>query len=128
MTLSYTHMYTGDDGLTHFRDIVLPERTDAKSYRVTSDIIPATGTFFRMTGGSYQNEYHVTPPRPGRMFVVVLEGGLEIVASDGTERTFRAGDVFLQDDMSGAGHFTRPLGGRPRRTLFVTLGADPRHG
>ena len=123
MVLGYTHMYTGDDGLTHFKDVVLDERTDEKAYRVTSDTLPATGVFLRNTGGDYTNEWHVTPATPGRMFVVVLEGGLEVIASDGTERIFRAGDVFLQDDLTGAGHFVRPLDGKPRRALFVTL--DP---
>ena len=121
MDLRYTHMYSGDDGLTHFKDIVLPEQTDSHTYRVSSELIPATGLFFRRTGGDYNNEMHVTPSKPGRMFGVVLEGGLEIVASDGTARTFRAGDVFLQDDLTGQGHFTRALDGKPRRTLFITL-------
>jgi hypothetical protein len=117
MALKYTHMYSGEDGLTHFRDVELPGRND-KSFRLTSDVIPATGVFFRETNGSYDNDWHNTPRKT---FVIVLEGGLEVVASDGTKRVFKAGDVFLQDDPTGKGHYTQPLDGKPRRTLFITF-------
>jgi hypothetical protein len=115
--MKYTHVYSGTDGLTHFKDVDLPGTRD-KSFRLTSEIIKATGVFFRETEGKYNNEYHNTPRR---MFVVVLEGGLEIIASDGTKRTFGPGDVFLEDDPTGKGHYTQPLDGKPRRTLFITL-------
>jgi hypothetical protein len=118
MALKYTHMYSGADGLTHFREVELDGKQDEKLFRVSSDIMPATGVFFRETAGQYENDWHTTPRK---MFVVVLEGGLEVVASDGTERVFKAGDIFLQDDPTGKGHYTRPLDGKPRRTFFVTF-------
>lgn len=117
--LRYTHMYSGDDGLTHFKEVELTDAdNDRKSFRSSSAVIPATGIFFRWTEGRYDNDWHNAPRKT---FVVVLEGGLEIVASDGTSKLFKAGDVFLQDDPTGKGHFTKPMDGKPRRTLFITL-------
>ena len=118
MTLKYTHMYSGEDGLTHFRDVELPAKTPDKDFRITSETLPATGLYFRQTNGEYDNDWHNAP---NKTFVVVLEGGLEIVSSDGTTRVFKAGDVFLQDDPTGKGHYTKPLDGKPRRTLFITV-------
>ena len=118
MVLKYTHMYSGEDGLTHFKDVELEGKTGELSFAVSSDTFPATGAFFRETAGQYDTTWHVTPRK---MFVVVLEGGLEIFASDGTSRVFRAGDIFLQDDLTGKGHYTKPLDAKPRRTFFVTF-------
>ena len=118
MALKYVHLYSGSDGLSHFKDIEVPGTKDDKSFRISSEIIKATGVFFRETEGEYDNKHHNAPRRT---FVVVLEGGLEIVASDGTSRVFKAGDVFLQDDPTGKGHYTKPLDNKPRRTLFITL-------
>jgi uncharacterized cupin superfamily protein len=116
MPLTYTHMYSGEDGLTHFKEVVLEGKKDEKSFRVSSDVIPATGVFFRETEG--ENGYHTAP---NKTLVIILEGGMEVVASDGTSRIFRAGDVFLQDDPTGKGHYTKALNGKPRRTLFIKM-------
>lgn len=118
MALTYTHMYSGDDGLTHFKEVELEPTQDEKKFRVSSELIPATGVFFRETEGSYDNDWHTAPRKT---FVIMLEGGMEITASDGTKKVFKPGDVFLQDDPTGKGHFTQPVDGEPRRTLFITL-------
>ena len=119
MALKYTHMYSGADGLTHFKEVELPDAdNDRKSFRTSSAIIPANGFFLRETVGKYDNDWHNSPRKT---MVVVLEGGLEIVASDGKKRVFKAGDVFLQDDPTGKGHYTQPMDGKPRKTLFITL-------
>ena len=118
MSLKYTHLYSGDDGLSHFKDVELPGKKDDKNFRISSELLKATGVFFRETEGEYDNKWHNAPRRT---FVVVLEGGLEVVASDGTTRVFGPGDVFLQDDPTGKGHYTKPFDRKPRRTLFVTL-------
>ena len=49
MALTYTHMYSGDDGLTHFKEVELNGKKDNKSFRISSDVLPATGVFFRAT-------------------------------------------------------------------------------
>lgn len=118
MALTYTHMYSGEDGLTHFKEVELEGKKDNKSFRVSSDLLPATGVFFRETEGEYSNDWHTAP---NKTLVVVLEGGLEIVASDGTSRVFKAGDVFLQDDHTGKGHYTKAFDNKPRRTLFIKM-------
>ena len=118
MTLKYTHVYSGPDGLTHFKDVELPGVRDNNRFRVTTDVTKATGVYFRETEAKDSNDYHNTPRT---MFVVVLEGRVELVASDGTKRIFGPGDVFLEDDHTGKGHYTRTLDGKPRKTLFITF-------
>ena len=117
MALTYTHMYSGDDGLTYFKDVEL-EATPGRPWNKSSAPTPATGVFLRESEGVYDNEWHTAPRTT---WCVVLEGGLEIVASGGETRVFKAGDVFLQDDPTGKGHYTKALNGEPRKMLFVTV-------
>ena len=118
MSLKYTHVYSGPDGLTHFKDVELPGTRDDNRFRITSDLMKATGVFFRETQAKDSNDFHNTPRT---LFVVLLEGRMEIVASDGTTRVFGPGDVFLEDDHTGKGHYTRTLDGKPRRMMFIAL-------
>lgn len=49
----------------------------------------------------------------------MLEGGVEITASDGESRAFEPGDVLLVEDVDGKGYASRALQGQRRRTLFI---------
>ena len=49
----------------------------------------------------------------------MLEGGVEITASDGETRVFEPGDVLLVEDLCGKGHDSKALRGEKRRTLFI---------
>jgi hypothetical protein len=111
-----THLYTGDDGESHFRDLEIPTgegpnamlsavfQTDSYHFMRAFDPPRAEGTFH-------------TAPR--RQFVVTLTGVGEIEVGDGTTRRFYPGDIMLADDTTGRGHITRDI--EPRARLFISF-------
>ncbi len=115
--MKYTRLYTGPDGLSHFQDIEVP-LTSGESGQYLSELIKATGVIFRVTGADYDYNWHNAPRR---QFVVNLEGGVEIVASDGTTRRFGPGEIFLAEDITGKGHISRAVNNQPRKSLFIAL-------
>ncbi|WP_299003497.1 cupin domain-containing protein [uncultured Shewanella sp.] len=48
-------------------------------------------------------------PAPQAQFIFYLEGQVEITASDGTRKTFKAGDILFANDTQGKGHITHTL-------------------
>ncbi len=115
--MKFVHLYTGADGLSHFKDVEI-EMSDAGSRGQSSESIKATGIFFSISGADYDLDWHNVPRR---QFVVTLEGDVEITASDGTKRRFGPGDVMLADDTTGRGHTSRTMNNKPRKAIFVTL-------
>ena len=115
--MKVTRFYTGSDGESHFEDIDVPiENTVGADRR--SELMKATGIVFRETGGEYNLDWHNAPRR---QFIIVLEGEVEIVVSDGTERQFGPGDILLAEDTTGRGHISRAVNNKPRKSIFVTL-------
>ena len=88
-------LYPDAGGESHFEDVEIPY-TEA-----TRDL-----------------DWH---PAPRRQYIVNLDAGVELTASDGETRRIGAGEVILVEDTWGKGHRSRALDGRPRRCLFVTL-------
>lgn len=115
--MKFVHLYTGDDGETHFRDVEI-EMKDAGNRGQRSEPMKATGIFFSITGVDYDLDWHNAPRR---QFVINIEGEVEITASDGTKRRFGPGDIMLADDTTGRGHISRAADNRPRKAIFVTL-------
>lgn len=48
-------------------------------------------------------------PAPQAQFIFYLEGRVDITASDGTKKTFKAGDILFANDTQGKGHITHTL-------------------
>jgi hypothetical protein len=115
--MKITRIYTGKDNQSHFgdTDILLKDRGKGG---LMSELMKATGIVFRETAGSYDYDFHNAPRR---QYVVNLEGEVEIELGDGTKRIFRSGDIFLAEDTTGQGHISRAVGGKPRKSLFITL-------
>lgn len=116
-TMKIVRVYTGADNKSHFEDIEVPLKSGGKAGSL-SDLIKATGVIFRETGGDYNFDFHNAPRR---QYVVNLEGEVEIEVGDGTKRVLRTGDILLAEDTTGQGHISRAVGGKPRRSLFITL-------
>jgi hypothetical protein len=113
------HLYTGEDGRSHFTD---REITATKSaLGLTSGVFPASGVFVRdTTGGPQAVDFH---PAPRRQLVFLLRGSVEYECGDGTSRRLDAGDVLFADDVTGEGHRARVLES-PRLQVIVTVPED----
>src|SRR5690349_9136939 len=116
-TMKITRVYTGADNKSHFEDIEV-ELKDGGKAGFMSTLQKATGVVFRETDGSYNFDFHNTPRRQN---VVHLEGEVEIEVGDGTKRLLRSGDILLAKATTGQGHISRAVGGKPRKSLFITL-------
>ena len=79
---------------------------------------PATGIIFRETPGTYDYEWH---PAPRRQYIINLDGGVSIQASDGETRIIGAGEVILVEDTHGKGHFSKAIAGKMRHSIFVPI-------
>ena len=115
--MKITRIYTGKDNQSHFEDIDILLKDIGKG-GFMSELMKATGIVFRETDGSYDYDFHNAPRR---QYVVNLEGEVEIEIGDGTKRILHSGDIFLAEDTTGQGHKSRAVGGKPRKSLFITL-------
>jgi hypothetical protein len=113
------HLYTGDDGESHFADLELKLAPERGLGGVLELLSPVQGIAFREVPAGWIADYHNAPRR---QVVVNLTGRGEIVCGDGTSRIFGPGQAFLADDVTGRGHVSREVEG-PRTQLFVYV--DP---
>ncbi len=106
------NLYVDDKGETHFRDIEVEWKQEGRGGK-TSATFPATGIIFRETPGTYDYEWH---PAPRRQYIINLDGGVSIQASDGETRIIGA-----RRGAAGRGHdAARPFlqGGRTARCVI----------
>ena len=111
------NLYTDDDGESHFRDVEV-EWAEVNGSRKYSERLPATGIIFRETGGDYDLDWHQAPRR---QYIINLDAGVKITASDGEARVIGAGEVFLVEDTWGKGHLSQAVGGEIRHSIFIPL-------
>ena len=111
------NLYEDADGISHFRDVEV-EWVEERHFSKLSARLPATGIIFRETSGDYDLDWH---PAPRRQYIVNLDAGVEITASDGEKRIIGAGEVVLVEDVSGKGHLSKAVGGKMRRSIFVPI-------
>jgi len=116
--MNITRIYTGDDGESHFEDLVIPLTDHGGGIGSISKLEHATGVVFRETGGDYDFDFHTAPRR---QYVINLDAAVEIELGDGTRRVIGPGEILLAEDTTGRGHKSRSVDGKPRRSMFVTL-------
>ena len=119
---TYVRVYAGADGETHFEDVHLPrERRESPTGTVdeVTAPIPVEGLVFRLV----ISEASDTEPHnaPQRLFIVQIDGTVEVEVSDGEKRVFGPGSVLLVEDTTGKGHITRSLTPGPRATLIAAV-------
>src|ERR1700736_6170740 len=111
------NLYVDANGETHFRDIEVAwveERPGGK----LSKRFPATGIIFRETAGDYDLDWH---PAPRRQYIINLDAGVEITASDGEKRGIGPGEVLLVEDVTGKGHLSKAVSGQIRHSIFIPI-------
>jgi hypothetical protein len=111
------NLYVDDKGETHFRDVEIEFAESGPAGRM-SKRMPATGIIFREVPPTYDLDWH---PAPRRQYIINLDNGVQITASDGETRRIGAGEVLLVEDTKGKGHLSMALDGRLRHCIFVTL-------
>jgi hypothetical protein len=111
------NLYVDDAGETHFRDVEVEWVHDTPGGKL-SKRQPATGVIFRETSGDYDLDWH---PAPRRQYIVNLDAGVEITASDGERRLIGAGEVILVEDTTGKGHLSKAVAGQVRHSIFIPL-------
>ena len=113
------NLYEDEDGISHFRDIDL-EWKETRGFSSYSAFIPVSGLIFRVTQADYDVDWH---PAPRRQYIINLDGGVQLTASDGESRVIGAGEVVLVEDVSGKGHLSKSVEGKLRHSIFVPI--DP---
>ena len=111
------NLYTDSSGQSHFRDIEVEWVEETQGGKL-SKRLPATGIIFREVPPTYDLDWH---PAPRRQYIINLDAGVEITASDGETRKIGAGEVTLVEDTIGKGHLSKALEGKMRNCIFVTL-------
>jgi hypothetical protein len=111
------NLYVDANGETHFRDIEV-EWVEERHFSKLSKRFPATGIIFRETSADYDLDWH---PAPRRQYIINLDAGVQITASDGESRVIGAGEVVLVEDITGKGHLSKSVGGKMRHSIFVPI-------
>jgi len=110
------NLYTDADGESHFRDIEVDWAEERRGSKL-SKRLPANGIIFRETMAEYDLDWH---PAPRRQYIVNLDAGVKLTASDGESRIIAAGEVILVEDTTGKGHRSQGLG-QLRHSLFIPI-------
>jgi len=111
------NLYTDENGESHFRDIEV-DYAETRNFSKYTEMLPATGIIFRETSGDYDLDWH---PAPRRQFIINLDAGVKITASDGESRVIGAGEVILVEDTHGKGHLSQSVGDQVRHSIFVAI-------
>src|SRR6266516_4742030 len=109
--------YADASGQSHFRDIEV-EWVEERPGGKLSKRLPATCVIFRETSGDYDLSWH---PAPRRQYIINLDAGVQITASNGESRTIGAGEVILVEDTTGKGHLSKAVDNKIRNCIFVPI-------
>jgi hypothetical protein len=110
-------LFTDAQGESHFTDVEIEYGEMTPSGRVSARL-PATGIIFREVQPTYELDWHNAPRR---QYIINLDNGVQITASDGESRVIGAGEVLLVEDTTGKGHLSKAVNDRLRHCIFVAL-------
>jgi hypothetical protein len=111
------NLYTDDKGESHFRDIEIDWAEERRGSKLSKKF-PATGVIFRETEAEHNVTWH---PAPRRQYIVNLDAGVKITASDGESRFIKAGDIILVEDTHGKGHLSDHIENKIRHSIFIPI-------
>jgi len=111
------NLYKDEYGQSHFRDIEVEWISEGRGGKL-SERLPATGIIFRQVQPDYELDWH---PAPRRQYIINLDAGVEITASDGKARIIAAGEVILVEDISGDGHMSKAINSQIRHCIFMPI-------
>ena len=111
------NLYEDEDGQSHFRDIEVEWTSEGRGGKL-SDRLSATGIIFRQVQPDYELDWHSAPRR---QYIINLDAGVQITASDGEARIIGAGEVILVEDISGKGHLSKAVDEKIRHCIFIPV-------
>ena len=111
------NLYTDASGESHWRDIQVEWVEETRSGKL-SKRFPASGIIFREAPATYDLDWH---PAPRRQYIINLDAGVQLTASDGESRAIGAGEVILVEDVTGKGHLSQAVEGKVRHCIFVPV-------
>lgn len=111
------NLYEDENGVSHFRDVEV-EWVDETRGGKFSKRRPATGIIFRQVQPDYELDWH---PAPRRQYIINLDAGVQLTASDGEVRVIGAGEVILVEDTTGKGHLSKAVDSQVRHCIFVPI-------
>ena len=99
--MEFCRLYTGDDGRSHFEEL---DQAEGSKYFAAA---------FAAKAIAFKNDqnrddllgWHTAPRR---QWCITLAGTVEIKVGDGSVKIFKAGDIFLAEDLTGQGHTALP--------------------
>lgn len=109
-------LHVDRNGESHFEDVTVQFTESNRAGRMSARL-PATGIIFREVPAQYDLDWH---PAPRRQYIINLDAGVELTASDGETRRIGAGEVILVEDTWGKA--TAP---GPWTTSCVTVSSSP---
>ena len=111
------NLYTDSGGQSHFRDLEV-EWVEERGGSKLSKRLPANGVIFRETQAEHDVDWHQAPRR---QYIINLDAGVKITASDGESRMIGAGEVLLVEDTTGNGHRSQHVEGKIQHSIFVPI-------
>ena len=110
-------LYVDQQGESHFENVEIQYVESTRAGRLSARL-PATGIIFREVQPDYDLDWH---PAPRRQYIINLDAGVQITASDGESRKIGAGEGLLVEDTWGKGHLSKALDGKLRNCIFVPV-------
>ena len=110
-------LYADKNGESHFENVDVEFKESTRSGRLSARL-PATGIIFREVQPDYDLDWH---PAPRRQYIINLDAGVQITASDGEARVIGAGEVILVEDTTGKGHLSKAVDAKIRHCIFVPV-------
>jgi carbonic anhydrase len=111
------NLYEDASGQSHWRDLDVDLSEKTATGRLSKPVA-VSALIFRETLPDYDLDWH---PAPRRQYIINLEGGVQITASDGESRVIGAGEVILVEDVSGKGHLSKNVEAKLRYSIFVPI-------
>ncbi len=111
------NLYCDANGESHWRDIEVDWAEEAVGGQIAA-WLPVSRMTFREVPPTYDLDWHNAPRR---QYIINLDAGVQITASDGEARKIPAGDVILVEDTWGKGHLSKALEGKVRHCIFVPI-------
>jgi quercetin dioxygenase-like cupin family protein len=115
--MKITWLYADEKGESHFQDVEVEFEAPTPSGRVSARQ-KATGIIFREVPPDYDLDWH---PAPRRQYIINLDAGVQLTASDGESRRIKAGEVVLVEDTWGKGHLSKAIDAKLRHCIFVPI-------